>query len=61
VPLTVIGAHAQVGSENDKVLDPPIKLTVSINEMGVPQTNEFEVLTEKGTVLIALLFSAMLG
>ena len=61
LPETVCGGHAQVGSENEKVLVPPVNVTVSVNEMGVPQTKEGDVLTENGTVLVAVAFSAVLG
>ncbi len=59
--MTVVVAHAQLGSVNENVLEPPLNVTVSVNEMAVPHTKEFEVLTANGTVLIAVPFSGVLG
>src|SRR5262245_13221218 len=62
VPLTVVGvAHTHVGSVKLNELDPPLKFTVKVNRIGVPHTNDGDVLTEKGTVFVEEAPSAVLG
>src|ERR1700686_4347980 len=60
-PVTVVGAHWQVGSVKLRVSVPPVKFVVSVKAIGVPQTKLGDVLTENGTVLVPLLPTTMSG
>src|SRR6185436_20676061 len=57
----VVGGQPHEGSVNENVLVPPVKVTVSVNEMVVPHTNDGDVLTENGTRLVELPFSGVFG
>jgi hypothetical protein len=50
-PLTITGAAWQVSRVKGKLLVPPLKDTVRVKLIVVPQTNVFAVLTENGIVL----------
>ncbi len=60
-PVIVTCGPRQVLSENGNVLVPPLKVTVRVKLIVVPQTNEFEVLTAKGTAFPPVAFSLMFG